>query len=134
MAWLRTILRARWLLNVLDSARLSQTRRSARLPFSDVRCLSVSPASSEVALGSENGTIYILDMEAQAVVYEIEAHEDAINAIVFSQDGSRFASASDDETACIWDAALRERGQTVEFLDHGDPNLTLCMERPSGHA
>ena len=96
-------------ITVLDSATLSRTGRSARLPCDDVRCMSVSPDPSRVALGSEDGKICIFDMEARAVVYEIEAHDYAVNMVVFSSEGSRLTSASDDWTACIWDVASGER-------------------------
>jgi WD40 repeat protein len=36
---------------------------------------------------------------------ELEGHEGTVNSAVFSPDGKRIVTASDDGTARIWDAA-----------------------------
>ena len=44
-------------------------------------------------------------------------HDAAVNAVAFSADGSRVATASDDGTARVWDA---HSGETLATLNHDD--------------
>ena len=96
-------------ISTLDPETLSRKGRSLPLPCYDIVCMSVGPDSMRVALGSEDGTIYILDMEAHTVVSEIKAHKRAVRAIVSSRDGSRLVSASDDWEVYVWNVASGKR-------------------------
>lgn len=51
------------------------------------------------------------------------AHADSVNAIAFSPDGERFATASNDGSAKIWTAALSEPG--IERLDFDTVELAI---------
>ncbi|KAL3584819.1 hypothetical protein FPOAC2_14600 [Fusarium poae] len=59
-------------------------------------------------------------MEADWNAYEktLEGHGDSVTSVVFSADGQRLASGSDDKTVKIWDAATGVCEQTLE--GHGD--------------
>ncbi|KAF7377628.1 WD40 repeat-like protein [Mycena sanguinolenta] len=69
----------------------------------------VSKDSRHIALGCENGSISILDSRSYRVVRRIESHKHPVNAVVFSPDGFRLASASDDFSICIWDVQSGQR-------------------------
>ncbi|OBS17520.1 hypothetical protein FPOA_12012 [Fusarium poae] len=66
-------------------------------------------------------------MEADWNAYEktLEGHGDSVTSVVFSADGQRLASGSDDNTVKIWDAATGVCEQTLE--GHGDPVTSVVF-------
>ena len=52
--------------------------------------------------------------EWNACLQTLEGHSDSVNSVAFSHDSTRLASASDDNTAKIWDARSSECLQTLE--------------------
>ncbi|KAJ3492601.1 hypothetical protein NLG97_g5280 [Lecanicillium saksenae] len=59
-----------------------------------------------------------LDVYWSALLQTLEGHSDAINAVAFSADGKRLASASDDFTVRLWDAPTGAAQATL--LGHRD--------------
>ena len=55
-------------------------------------------------------------------------HDDAVNSIVFSPDGSKVATASRDKTARIWDVAT---GKMLQKLAH-DGSVYSVVFSPDG--
>ena len=55
-----------------------------------------------------------MDADWNACLETLEGHSNSVNAVVFSSDGQRLASASYDDTIKIWDAAS---GQCLETLE-----------------
>jgi WD40 repeat protein len=67
-----------------------------------VFCLAVSE-EGRLASGSADNTIRIWDVAGKTEALRLEGHENVINSVAFSPDGSRLASASADNTVRLWD-------------------------------
>lgn len=78
--------------------------REWRAPES-VGALGISPDGRLLATGNEAGEINIWNPETGEQLTTLTGHTKAIGTIVFSADGSRFASASFDRTARVWDVS-----------------------------
>ena len=68
-------------------------------------CLAFHPAGDEVACGSVNGTVLILDMSSGQVQRTFAGHTWYIPGLAYSRDGTRVVSCSYDGTMRVWDAA-----------------------------
>ena len=79
----------------------------AELALPGASAAAVSPDGSKVAGGGVEGVGRIWSAEGQ-LLHELVGHKKPITDIAFSSDGQRLATASDDETARIWDAVTGE--------------------------
>lgn len=85
--------------------------------------LAVSPDGKTVAVGghtphSEAYRLYLIDLPARKIVGTLAGHEKTIVAAVYSPDGARLVSTSEDHTARIWD--VRKRTTLHVLKGHGD--------------
>lgn len=64
--------------------------------------LAFSPDGSLVAVGQEDGQIYLVDLESMEVIMALTGHRDRVTGLVFSADGLYLASGSLDGTVRIW--------------------------------
>ncbi|NLY02413.1 MAG: WD40 repeat domain-containing protein [Rhodopirellula sp.] len=103
-------------------------------PMTAVYALAFSPDGHQLAIGSSDGIVRLLDLRLQEVVLTLRGHESEITNVVFSPDGRRIATASGqhdphlcgshvDNTVRIWDAetgvqsaVLRGHENTVSSL------------------
>lgn len=85
------------------------------LDIRDVTCLIIastfSPKSERLALGFENGTIRVVDIESKTSTFLLGGHHAGVNCIAFSADGKQLVSTSLDRRVHFWDvdAELRKR-------------------------
>ncbi len=77
--------------------------RAAR-PLGQLSCGAFSPDGRLAALGSQNGTIHVVETATGAELGKFAAGS-RLNSLDFSADGRRLASGGDDGLALIWDTA-----------------------------
>jgi WD40 repeat protein len=65
---------------------------------------SLAASAEHIAVGYSDGTVAMLNFGGQASVPEVRKQNGSIDALAFSPQGERFASASADHTVKIWDA------------------------------
>jgi WD40 repeat protein/tetratricopeptide (TPR) repeat protein len=66
-----------------------------------------------------NHPLLVYDVTSRRLVRRLEGHQNYCISVIFSQDGSRMASASYDGTARIWDTAT---WKTMQVLNNPDPS------------
>jgi eukaryotic-like serine/threonine-protein kinase len=64
--------------------------------------------AGDLAAGSENGHIYLLDGPTGKQIAATRGHLRAITTLAYSPDGKSLASGSVDRTVKLWDATLRQ--------------------------
>jgi WD40 repeat protein len=69
----------------------------------NTRSVAFSPDGRYVAGGLVNGDIIVWDMSTGNEVATLERHTDTVVSLDFGADTTQFVSASEDETAIIWD-------------------------------
>lgn len=67
----------------------------------------LAPDGSRLAV-AVGPTVVVFDAATRRKLFTL-AHADTVNAVVFSPDGTRVATASNDATAAVWDAATGAR-------------------------
>jgi WD40 repeat protein len=76
-----------------------------RLPFPKeawITALAFSPDARLIAVGQADGSIVLVDVAAWKIVAALAGHQGAVNALVFSADGARLASAGADGIVRFW--------------------------------
>ena len=73
-----------------------------------------SPNGKTVAIGSDNGIIYLHDLDTGALKLTLTGHGEHIDNLAFSPDGKTVATSSHyDETIRLWDAYIGEHKLTL---------------------
>ncbi len=86
-------------------------------PFGSILAVAFSPAGQSLATADNNGKIYHWTTEG-ALLQTLRGHTNWIWSVVFSPDGTRLLSSSEDQTIRLWDVGT---GQCLQVLrDHSD--------------
>jgi WD40 repeat protein len=98
-----------------------------------------SPDGVHLVLGGRatEPTLKLWDVASGRLIRTYEGHSGRVNSVVFSSDGSRLISGSDDGTARLWDAAT---GRVIRTLQRGRegqgdayrPKVTSVALSPDG--
>ncbi|KAL1110026.1 hypothetical protein AAG570_014176 [Ranatra chinensis] len=83
-----------------------------------------SPDNSMVAAG-ENSDIGLWDADTGKRLFTLRGHQDEINGLSFSKDGTRLLSCSCDKTAAIWD--IRQQKIIQRFQGHQSYVSAVCF-------
>lgn len=78
--------------------------------------VALNPTFSTLAVASADGEIHLLDLRRRTPARIIDSHSDWVRSITWSDDGTRFATASRDKTAKVFDASATQPLAT--FADH----------------
>ena len=71
-----------------------------------------SPDESFITAAGQSGRLLVWDAKTGRQLRRIEGHTGRITSLIFSPDGSRLGSSSEDKTARIWDMGLETRSPT----------------------
>jgi WD40 repeat protein len=85
--------------------------------FSNVDAKSVrySPTGAEIAVGSSDGTIKIIDPTNRKPVSLLAGHTDTAKSLAWSTDGKVLLSVSADDTVRVWHISEGNEGRSVVF-------------------
>jgi WD40 repeat protein len=78
--------------------------------------LAMSPTEDVALVGFEDGSLYLWDVETQAIIHSLEGHEGHVRAIAFSPDGRAALSGGSDHSVVLWD--LQTGQETRRFKGH----------------
>ncbi|NCC35421.1 MAG: WD40 repeat domain-containing protein, partial [Chloroflexia bacterium] len=104
--------------------------------------LAFSPDGRQLAVGSVNGSVYLLEAATGQLVYELQGHQSwvGMRGVSFSPDGTTLASASLDGSVRLWDArngasrgTLSEQGLQLFSLSwHPDSTRLIASSDTAG--
>jgi WD40 repeat protein/serine/threonine protein kinase len=95
----------------------------------NVACVAVSPDSSRVASGSQDGKIFLWDLKTRHKEKELPGHREGTTAIAFSPRGSYLASAGFDGVVHVWDV---KSGELLRSLHGHTASLLAVLFTPDG--
>ena len=70
----------------------------------DINSVAFSPDSKTIALGRDDHTITILNLEEGILLKELKGHNGSVRSVAFSPDGKTLASGSSYKTIKMWDS------------------------------
>ena len=110
-----------------------QIRATLRGHAGPVRALAFSSDGRRLAAAGGQpgrpGEVLIWDTATQSIVARIASQRDAIDAVAFSPDRKRIATASFDHAVKLWDAAT---GREIRTLKGGTGGVTALALSPDG--
>ncbi|KAF9114588.1 hypothetical protein BGW39_003306, partial [Mortierella sp. 14UC] len=68
----------------------------------EIRSLVCSPDGQEVAIGAEDGTVYLWDFQLDKPCMELQGHDNRVFSVSYSPCGKWILSGSEDKTVRIW--------------------------------
>jgi WD40 repeat protein len=102
----------------------SNPREQDRKRISHIWCVALSPDGKRLVtsggrwVASNDEGFKVWDTETGRELLNVSAHAGRINSVAFSSDETRIATASEDKTVRIWDAA---NGRSLVIIGHSQP-------------
>lgn len=95
------------------SAAESSSLESLRLSHQSLRCIAYAPERRELAIGSSDNSIYLVDLDTLGLKHKIEgAHDNSVFSLHYSPDEQHLLSGSRDAHLKAW----RLHGETPELV------------------
>ena len=73
-----------------------------------IACAAYSPDGRAVALGADDGAVWLVPIEAEAESRRFEGHEDDVTCLTFEPLGGHLLSGGKDREVCVWEVATGE--------------------------
>lgn len=80
-----------------------------------ISALAVSPDGNLICTGYDEGTLILWNRNTGGKLRSLTGHQSKINAIIFTRDGTRIITASQDKTIRIWETRTAREILTFEF-------------------
>ncbi|OWK45633.1 WD40 repeat domain-containing protein [Fimbriiglobus ruber] len=109
---------------------LTTKQKSATFDYG-VYAVAFDPTGRYLAGAGIGDRVYLWDLATEELVFELDGHQERINAVTFSPDGSYLVSGGDDTTVRVWDVlsgrllVVREIGTPVQSVAFGPDGTTL---------
>ncbi|CAD7928444.1 unnamed protein product [Amoebophrya sp. A120] len=65
-------------------------------------CVEVSPSGQYVAAGSEDGFLFVFDLETSEKISQLEGHSGPVTSVVWSPDMRQIVTTGADASVCVW--------------------------------
>jgi WD40 repeat protein len=94
--------------------------------------LSFSPDRRTLALGADDGAVWLLDLPSTRLRMTLRGHASSIRALAFAPDGKALASSSRDGRIVLWDPVQGERRRVL--VEHGPRPIDNMAFSPDGRS
>ncbi|MEO0597021.1 MAG: hypothetical protein AAF126_12980, partial [Chloroflexota bacterium] len=103
----------------------------------DIQTIVWHPASTHIAIGTYKGWVHLVSLDDDNAIQSVKEHDYLIDIIVFSSDGTLFATGGKDHKVVIWDTATMTPLHTIystgwitalDFSEDGDRVLIFSLD------
>ncbi|KAJ2975026.1 hypothetical protein NUW54_g11796 [Trametes sanguinea] len=108
----------------------STTLASRATGFGSIQALSFSPDGMQVACGTDEGPVLLLDAHTGAQLHIFEGHRETARTVSFSPTGNEIMSGSDDTTVRLWDVVTGACLHT--WTENSDDQVESVAWSPDG--
>ncbi|KAF9952076.1 hypothetical protein BGZ72_006555 [Mortierella alpina] len=114
----------------IDQTASNNVNRTMSVKVGRIERIVYSPNGKQIALGSEDMFVYILDVETGGLIHRLKGHVNCVTSLAYSPDGKVLVSGSDDWGVFFWDA---ENGIELRRLVLHEGSVTDVAYSPCGN-